>query len=140
MPQETVSEMRPPSKLLWAAEVPRAALTLLSLLRSRAMLGDVPRGDGRPILLLPGLFNSDRSNVVLRRYLSGLGYRTDGWGLGRNFGTRAIGPDAEKLFARIRAIDLEALRRARDAEEVPEPRQGTEDAVLCAARLQLLTR
>ena len=107
MPQETVSEMRPPSKLLWAAEVPRAALTLLSLLRSRAMLGDVPRGDGRPILLLPGLFNSDRSNVVLRRYLSGLGYRTDGWGLGRNFGTRAIGPDAEKLFARIRALHAE---------------------------------
>lgn len=93
-----------PAKLLWAAELPRAALTVLTLLRSRDMLRRVPRGDGRPILLLPGLFNSDRSNVVLRRYLNGLGYRADGWGLGRNFGARAVGPDADKLFDRIRAL------------------------------------
>ncbi|MEG3087373.1 esterase/lipase family protein [Sphingomonas sp. PB4P5] len=99
--------MRPPSKMLWAAELPRAALTVLALLRSRALLGAVPRGDGRPILLLPGLFNSDRSNVVLRRYLTRLGYRAEGWGLGRNTGVRAIGPDAEKLFARIRALHAE---------------------------------
>jgi triacylglycerol lipase len=93
-----------PAKLLWAAELPRAALTVLTLLRSRDMLRRVPRGDGRPILLLPGLFNSDRSNVVLRRYLNGLGYRADGWGLGRNFGARAVGPEADKLFDRIRAL------------------------------------
>ena len=99
--------MLPPSKLLWAAEVPRAALSVVSLLRSRALLGDVPRGDGRPILLLPGLFNSDRSNVVLRRYLNRLGYRAEGWGLGRNLGIRAVGPDADKLFDRIRALHAE---------------------------------
>lgn len=60
-----------------------------------------PRGDGRPVLLLPGLFNSDRSNLALRRYLIALGYDARGWGLGRNLGQRAIGADGERLFARI---------------------------------------
>lgn len=94
----------PPSKLLWAAEVPRAAWTVLRLAGSCAMLADVPRGDGRPVLLLPGLVNSDRSNFVLRRYLERLGYRAEGWGLGRNFGVRAVGADAERLIERIAAL------------------------------------
>lgn len=102
-----MSDMLPPSKLLWAAEVPRAALAVLELIRARAMLADVPPGDGRPVLLLPGLFNADRSNVVLRRYLNRLGYRAEGWGLGRNTGVRAVGPDAERLFERIRALHAE---------------------------------
>ncbi|MGH6617014.1 esterase/lipase family protein [Sphingomonas sp.] len=97
----------PPSKLLWAAEVPRAAWAVISLLRSRRMLDDVPRGDGRPVLLLPGLFNSDRSNFVMRRYLNRLGYRAERWGLGRNIGSRAVGAEGEKLLDRIRALHAE---------------------------------
>ena len=109
MVQETtpVRDRRAPSKLLWAAELPRAALTVLSLIRARASLADLPRGDGRPILLLPGLFNADRSNFVLRRYLNDLGYRAEGWGLGRNTGVRVVGPEAERLFDRIRALHAE---------------------------------
>lgn len=102
-----MSEILPPSKALWAAELPRAALAVIALLGARAVLAAVPRGDGRPILLLPGLFNSDRSNFVLRRYLRGLGYRVEGWGLGRNTGVRAVGPEAEKLFDTIRALHAE---------------------------------
>ncbi|MES2058792.1 MAG: alpha/beta hydrolase [Pseudomonadota bacterium] len=94
----------PPSKLLWAAELPRAAWAVTSLFGARRMLDDVPRGDGRPVLLLPGLFNSDRSNFVMRRYLNRLGYRAEGWGLGRNLGARAVGAEGEKLFERIREI------------------------------------
>ena len=97
-------DLLPPSKALWAAELPRAAWTVGKLLRSRAMLDALPRGDGRPVLLLPGLVNSDRSNFVLRRRLERLGYRAEGWGLGRNIGRRAIGLNGERLFDRIRTL------------------------------------
>ena len=99
--------MKPPSKLLWALEVPRGAFGLATLLGARRMLAAGPRGDGRPVLILPGLFNADRSNIFLRRYLLSLGYRAYGWGLGRNLGTRTIGEDGARLFARIRALHEE---------------------------------
>jgi len=83
--------------LLWAAELPRAALTVASLPFSRSLLAGAPRGDGRPVMILPGLANSDRSNFVMRRYLRSLGYRAEGWGLGRNFGVRTVGADADRI-------------------------------------------
>lgn len=95
---------RAPSKLLWAAELPRAAWTVASWPRHRAALAAAPRGDGRTIMLLPGLLNTDRSTAVLRRYLARLGYDAHGWGLGRNFGARTIGTDAERLIPRIEAL------------------------------------
>ena len=103
--------MKPPSKLLWAMEVPRGAFGLASLGFARAKLSGAPRGDGRPVMLLPGLFNSDRSNMFLRRYLVALGYRAEGWGLGRNLGARAIGEDGTRLLARIRALHGETGER-----------------------------
>lgn len=99
-----MTEIEPPSKLLWAMELPRAAWAVISLLGARATLATAPKGDGRPVLILPGLFNSDRSNFVMRRYLNGLGYRAERWGLGRNLGARAIGAEGEKLLERIEAI------------------------------------
>ncbi|WP_309141024.1 alpha/beta fold hydrolase [Novosphingobium sp. G106] len=94
----------PPSKLLFLAEAPRAAWTIVSLLLAQPALARASRGDGRPILLLPGLANADRSNFVMARYLQRLGYRVFGWELGRNLGTRAIGSEAERLIARVAAI------------------------------------
>ncbi|MEG3176349.1 alpha/beta hydrolase [Sphingomonas sp. RB3P16] len=96
--------LRAPSKLLLALEVPRGAWGLASLLGARATLAQGPRGDGRPVLLLPGLFNSDVSGVFLRRYLRTLGYRAAGWGLGRNLGVRTIGVEGERLHATIQAL------------------------------------
>ena len=64
--------MRPPSLLLWAAELPRAVLTVAGLPFAGRLLTDAPRGDGRPVMTLPGLVNSDRSNFVLTRYLRSL--------------------------------------------------------------------
>ena len=103
--------MKPPSKRLWALEVPRGAYGLASLAFAKGMLARGPRGDGRPVMLLPGLFNGDRSNVFLQRYLRSLGYRADGWGLGRNLGARAIGAEGDLLFARIRALHDETGER-----------------------------
>jgi triacylglycerol lipase len=79
-------------------------LTLVSLPFARELLAGASRGDGRPIMLLPGLANSDRSNFVLKRYLRSLGYAAEGWGLGRNLGVRTVGPDAEKLLDRVRSF------------------------------------
>ncbi|WP_010183842.1 esterase/lipase family protein [Sphingomonas sp. PAMC 26605] len=96
--------MRPPSKALLALEVPRGVWGLASLLGARAQLAKGPRGDGRPVLLLPGLFNSDLSGIFLQRYLVSLGYRAEGWGLGRNIGMRTIGTDGAHLHDRIAAL------------------------------------
>ncbi len=92
---------RPPSFAQWAVEFPRAAMAAVSLLPARAMLDAAARGDGRPVMILPGLINSDRSNFILRRYLDRLGYQAVGWGLGRNLGMRAIGADGERLLQRV---------------------------------------
>ena len=54
-------------------------------------------------MVLPGLFNSDRSNFVMRRFLNRLGYRAHGWGLGRNLGVRTVGPDAARFIERLAA-------------------------------------
>jgi pimeloyl-ACP methyl ester carboxylesterase len=46
-------------------------------------------GDGRPVIVLPGLFTSDARTKMLRRVLTKAGYRTYGWGLGYNMPIRA---------------------------------------------------
>lgn len=45
--------------------------------------------DGRPLMVIPGFFASDRSTLGLQRALAKEGYRVSGWSLGFNFGARA---------------------------------------------------
>lgn len=59
-----------------------ASLALMPLLQR------APRGDGHPVLVLPGLIASDASTKLLRTYLAGRGYDVHGWGLGRNMGLK----------------------------------------------------
>ena len=54
-----------------------------------------PRGNGQPVLILPGYGSGDVSTALLKAYLRLLGYRARGWGLGRNTG------DAAELLPRI---------------------------------------
>ncbi|NYT41129.1 alpha/beta hydrolase [Sphingomonas sp. R-74633] len=95
----------PPPRLAFALEGARAAITVAQLTRFR--LAGLPRGDGRPVLVSPGLGNTDRSNFVLRTMLKRLGYRPYPWQLGRNFGVRTVGPECEKLIARVEEIHAE---------------------------------
>lgn len=46
----------------------------------------LPKGDGHPVLVLPGFLATDGSTRWLRNLLGNLGYRTHGWGLKRNLG------------------------------------------------------
>ena len=59
------------------------------LLGALPMLATLPRGDGHPVLILPGLGASDISTLTLRTILSRLGYAVHGWRLGYNIGPTA---------------------------------------------------
>jgi pimeloyl-ACP methyl ester carboxylesterase len=52
----------------------------------RSILHAAPRGDGHPVLVIPGLGAGDASTVVLRRALRRRGYHPYGWRLGVNRG------------------------------------------------------
>lgn len=105
LPQpKTVDDAPPLIAIL--LEWPRALWAVVRLLRGGWSSG-LPIGDGRPVLVLPGLFNADRSNIALRHFLRKLGYRPYPWNLGRNLGVRSVGPNNEKLLARIEEIHWE---------------------------------
>ena len=95
---------RPPSALLALTELPRAMMEFGSLPWAAPLLASAPKGDGHPVLVLPGFTTSDRSTAVLRRYLSRLGHDAHTWDLGHNLGPRAIGQQGEKLVDRLNAV------------------------------------
>lgn len=66
----------------------RAIPEFSAFLGSLPLLSLAPRGDGHPVLVLPGLVTSDISTRPLRAFLNRQGYAVSGWGLGRNFGPR----------------------------------------------------
>ena len=75
------------------------------LARSRAQaatLAQTISGDGRPILLLPGLMASEHRMEPLRTILNAAGFHAHGWGLGRNFGPRL--DTLEQIDRRVDAI------------------------------------
>lgn len=94
----------PPSTFLALTELPRALIELGSLPFAGGWLASAPKGDGHPVMVLPGFMTTDRSTGLLRRYLARLGYDVHAWELGRNLGPRAIGREGEKLVARLQAI------------------------------------
>ncbi|MEO0981314.1 MAG: alpha/beta hydrolase [Pseudomonadota bacterium] len=74
---------KPPS-LIWTLTEGRAVLELGSFGLLRGAMKRLPKGDGHPVLVLPGFMASDRSTRPMRRLLGELGYEARGWGLGRN--------------------------------------------------------
>lgn len=94
----------PPSALLALSELPRAMAEIGALPWASPLLASAPRGDGHPVLVIPGFAASDRSTAVLRRYVGSLGYAAHGWNLGRNLGPRTVGDDGEKLLERLAAV------------------------------------
>jgi pimeloyl-ACP methyl ester carboxylesterase len=77
--------LRPPSLFLMLAEA-RGVLELNSSLLLSPLLMQAPKGDGHPVLALPGFLASDLSMAPMRRYLKELGYDAYAWNMGRNFG------------------------------------------------------
>lgn len=70
----------------------------------------LPRGDGHPVIVYPGLLGSDLSTQALRSRLAGLGYDVHGWGLGQNLGLR---PDTlSEIRSQLVAVTRAAGRPA----------------------------
>lgn len=76
----------PPDSRLLYAEGPRLLSEFAALMALAPFLSMAPRGDGHPVLFLPGFGGSDSSTAVLRNYVQSLGYDSRPWGLGRNLG------------------------------------------------------
>lgn len=102
---EPVQGQRPrpgfPSIFTVATEPARATIEF-SLLpwRARALVKEAPKGDGRPVLALPGYGGADGSMAVLRFFLKSVGYNAQALALGRNL---------DAADDRIRSMD-DALR------------------------------
>jgi pimeloyl-ACP methyl ester carboxylesterase len=98
--------LRAPGLGLMLAEV-RGILEFNASLLLSPLLLRAPRGDGHPVLTLPGFLASDISMAPMRRYLMELGYDAYAWKMGRNVGG----------FARMRAALRERLAEIHAATE-----------------------
>jgi pimeloyl-ACP methyl ester carboxylesterase len=77
----------------------RALLELAALVPAYPFLRRAPRGDGHPVLVLPGFMATDFSTRALRGFLRDRGYAAHGWKLGRN-----VGPNAATVPAMIERL------------------------------------
>lgn len=99
-----------PPATIWSALEPMRAIAEASLLGpATPLLMSAPRGDGHPVMVLPGFMASDNSTAILRTYLSGLGYEVYPWALGRNFGPR--GDIEHQMVERVNHIAATHDRR-----------------------------
>ncbi len=85
-----------PDRRLMLAEGPRGISEIASLMPAAPFLTRAPRGDGHPVLVMPGFGASDSSTTVLRGFLTSLGYQIHPWNLGTN-----LGPSMPDLPARL---------------------------------------
>jgi alpha/beta superfamily hydrolase len=90
--------LQPPSSSQVMREA-RGLIELPRLLLRFPSLARLPRGNGEPILILPGYGAGDGSTMILKGYLRLLGYRARGWGLGRNRG--AASESLPRLLRRL---------------------------------------
>jgi len=93
----------PPPLSLFVREQGRAALELARLGSRKKVLASAPRGDGHPVLVLPGLLAGDLSTLPLRRFLLSISYDARGWDLGLNLGpTDSLRSRLDALLTKLR--------------------------------------
>ena len=88
--------------MLLGLELPRAAAEAASMVPAFPLLSMTPRGDGHPVLVLPGLAASDVSTRILRGFLRQRNYHVHAWRLGRNLGPNQA--TVEGLRRRVREL------------------------------------
>ncbi|MCB1043123.1 MAG: alpha/beta hydrolase [Acidobacteria bacterium] len=85
MEQKHMEPIEPPS--LWNLILEgRWIFELGSYYASYPLLKKAPKGDGHPVMVLPGFMTGDLVTKPLRRYLKAMGYTVYGWEQGINFG------------------------------------------------------
>ncbi|MFO1398709.1 MAG: alpha/beta hydrolase [Burkholderiales bacterium] len=73
-------------RLLHQLLEPRGLLEFAALPLALPLLSRAPRGDGHPVLLLPGFMADEGTLLVLKLFLESRGYDVQTWGFGRNVG------------------------------------------------------
>lgn len=122
-----MGEGGPRPSLLWEQ---RAGLELAHLLASPVYYGaGVPRGDGTPVLLIPGFLGSDAYLLVLHGWLRRIGYRPHRSGL-----VLALGPMIDLVGRVLRRVDELASSTGRSVTVVGHSLGGI--LGLIAARLR----
>lgn len=101
---EDEARLPPPEKWRLALEG-RALVEYGAWLLRRRELRRLPRGDGHPVLIVPGFGANDVSTRVLRASLEQLGYAAYGWDQGRNWGLSR--PLREALALRLETLHRE---------------------------------
>ena len=108
--KEQIPRAAPPSRLATFLEL-RAPLDWASLVFRAPQLASAPKGDGRPVMLIPGYGTDEASMRPLGRYLEYLGYDVYDWAQGRNRG------DVENDIRRV-GKRAQEIHDARDGEPV----------------------
>jgi dienelactone hydrolase len=88
----------PPPWRLRRDEWSRAMVEYAAALLSGDLVDRWPRGDGHPVLVIPGFLAGEASTDYLRRLLTRLGYTAYDWGMARNTGFR---PEMDERFDRL---------------------------------------
>jgi pimeloyl-ACP methyl ester carboxylesterase len=94
-------QLKPPSLLLLALEG-RVPWEFGASLLATPLLKNVPRGDGHPVMVLPGLMAGDLLTLYLRSFLKNSGYTAYAWEQGLNRGPRD--GVLEACIARVREL------------------------------------
>jgi pimeloyl-ACP methyl ester carboxylesterase len=85
--QGALSPIQAPGMLKLVLEA-RGPWEHASLLATWPLLKLAPKGDGHPVLVLPGFIAGDASTYLLRQFLNDRGYQASGWMQGRNLGPK----------------------------------------------------
>jgi hypothetical protein len=120
MPPDDSSESPAPARLrapglgLLLAEM-RGIFEFNTSLLLSPLLMRAPKGDGHPVLTLPGFLASDLSMAPMRRYLRELGYDAYAWKMGRNTGgVSRLGAPSGAAGARSGAMCANAGQSVRE--------------------------
>ncbi len=79
-----MNQPRTPKLRHSTSELYRFAIEFAQLRRATRLLKRQPRGDGHPVMTLPGFGGADGSMAVLRKWMREWGYDARPWELGRN--------------------------------------------------------
>jgi pimeloyl-ACP methyl ester carboxylesterase len=69
------------------------------------------RGQGEPVLVLPGFMADDSSTIILRQFLNSIGYKSQGWGQGVN--VRGMMDHLPGVLAAVRELHDEYRQKVR---------------------------